>query len=472
MNLTGRKTWLGALAAAALLTVGCGSVDPPAFRMNMVEAVSTDPATSPAYQQEIANVLGALFGTPDEPFALPATGLDVGKLRQSAGPAWSDQEGYNYGLYRKHCVHCHGITGDGRGPTALFLNPYPRDYRPGIYKFKSTYTPAKPTDDDLHRVLNNGVPGTAMPSFSLLPGSEVESLVEYVKYLSFRGEMETKLIAYVYDELGEEPEEDDEGNAVLDEDGNPVINRPPLDPTKNAEQLEMVLELLAEVVEGWEAANDQIIVPEEASIPAEDRTPEEVLASVEKGRELFYGARANCIKCHGPTGLGDGQQDDHDNWLKAHKKFLEGTASIAESIAKAPEEVSKIKEKVAKKELDATRAEEMIQEVWDSLEEKEQVHAVRAEVDDSLYPLRNAMPRNLRQGVYRGGRRRLDVFRKIYAGIAGTPMPASGPASAGAKGTITEAEIWNVVDYVISLPYEPLSQPQKVTPKYTEAIAR
>jgi len=432
-----RKTWLGALAAAAML-VGCDAVDPPGFRMNMVEAVSYE--TGPAYQQEIADVLGALFGTPDQPFALPETGLDASKLRQSAGPAWSDEEGYNFGLYRKHCVHCHGITGDGRGPTAQFLNPYPRDYRPGVYKFKSTYNPAKPTDNDLHAVLLNGIPGTAMPSFSLLPGSEVESLVEYIKYLSYRGQMETKLIEYVFNELGNEEKEDEAGNVVLGDDGEPVMQRIPLDPTQNAEQREAVLELLAEVLEGWNEANEQVIVPEEESIPAEDRQPEEILAAVERGRDLFYGVKANCIKCHGPTGLGDGQQDDHDNWQKAHKKFLEETAKMAE-----------------KTELDDLEVALLGQ---------------REEVTDLLYPLRNAMPRNLRQGVYRGGRRRLDVFWRIYAGIAGSPMPGSGPASAGAKGTLTESEMWDIVDYVLALPYEPSSQPQRATPQYTEAISR
>ena len=431
-----RKYLLGVLALAVMIA-GCGKVDPPAFRMNMVEAVSQEIPTT--QQQEVADVLGALFGTPDEPFALPETGLDTAKLRQSAGPAWSDEEGYNYGLYRKHCVHCHGVTGDGRGPTAQFLNPYPRDYRPGVYKFKSTYNADKPTDDDLHRILINGVPGTAMPSFSLLPGSEVESLVEYVKYLSYRGEMESKLFLYAYD-LDEEEVVDDQGNPVLDEEGEPVMRQKSLNPSKHPEQQEEILDLLAEVVDAWDAANEQVIAPEEEFIPSDERSPEEVLASVEKGRELFYGTRANCIKCHGPTGLGDGQQDDHDNWQKAHKKFLDDTAKMAKSDELEDWEVTLLNQ--------------------------------REEVSELLYPIRNAMPRNLRQGVYRGGRRRLDIFRRIYAGIAGTPMPASGPASPGAKGTLTEAEMWNIVDYVVSLPYEPPSLPQRVTPKYTEAIAR
>jgi mono/diheme cytochrome c family protein len=432
-----RKSWFSGLAVVVLLA-GCDSVDPPAFRMNMVEAVSYE--TVPEYQQEIANVLAALFGTPDEPYALPATNLNLGQLRRAAGPAWSDEAGYSYGLYRKHCVHCHGVTGDGRGPTALFLNPYPRDYRPGVYKFKSTYNPAKPTDDDLHRVLINGVPGTAMPSFSLLPGSEVEALVEYVKYLSYRGQLETKLIEYVFNELGEEEATDEAGNELLDDDGEPVMRRIPLDPTTDADQREAVLALLDEVLEGWNEANEQIIVPEEDSIPQDERSLEEILASAEKGRVLFYGVKANCVKCHGPTGLGDGQQDDHDSWMKAHKKFLEDTASMAK-----------------KSELD---------DYEQSLLDR------REEVAESLYPLRNAIPRNLRQGTLRGGRRRLDVFHKVYAGIAGTPMPGSGPPSPGAKGTLTEEEMWNIVDYVLTLPYERASQPQRVTPKYTEAISR
>ena len=28
-------------------------------------------------------------------------------------------------LYRKQCLHCHGLNGDGKGPTGLWLNPHP-----------------------------------------------------------------------------------------------------------------------------------------------------------------------------------------------------------------------------------------------------------------------------------------------------------------------------------------------------------
>ena len=136
-----------------------------------------------------------------------------------------------------------------------------------------------------------------MPSFSLLPGSEVESLVEYVKYLSIRGQMETELIRYVYDELGEDEEEDEEGNVV--------VTRISLDPEGDPEQKEVIMELLAEVVDGWESANEQIIVPLEEQIPEVDqRSPEELAASIEKGRELFYGHQGQLLHLPRPYGAG------------------------------------------------------------------------------------------------------------------------------------------------------------------------
>lgn len=437
MNQESLRKNLTYWVAAAALLAGCGTADPPVFRLNMTQMVSLETPTSSEYQQEIADVLGALFGTPDEPQALPEIGLDLSRLQMAAGAAWSDEKGTNHGLYRKHCVHCHGITGDGRGPTARFLNPYPRDYRPGVYKFKSTYNADRPTDEDLHLILDNGVPGTAMPSFSLLPSSERESLVEYVKYLSIRGQLETELIRYVFDELGEEEEVDENGDERVDSEGNSIMRRIPFDPANDPDQKEVVLDLLAEIVEGWESAAGQVVVPEEDQIPADHRTVEEVFTSVAKGRELFYGTRANCVKCHGPTALGDGQRDDHDNWNKAHKKFLE-------SLAK----------------LDGDDQEDV----------DPRLVTDRQEVIGSIFPVRNAMPRNLRQGIYRGGRRRLDVFWRIYTGIAGTPMPASGPASPGAKGTLSEEEIWNIVDYVLSLPYETPSRPLVALPENIEAV--
>jgi mono/diheme cytochrome c family protein len=75
-----------------------------------------------------------------------------------------------------------------------------------------------------------------------------------------------------------------------------------------------------------------------------------------------------------------------------------------------------------------------------------------------------AIPRNLRQGVYRGGRRRIDIFWRIHAGIAGTPMPGVGGSAPGVEGTVKDEDIWHIVDYVLSLPYEPASGPERQLP--------
>jgi mono/diheme cytochrome c family protein len=431
---TGVNRYFIVVPGLFLLFTGCEQSQPPEFRSNMVQIVSLE--TAPAYQQEIADVLGALFGTPDEPFAMPETGLDQNQLKLAAGPAWSGEEGAVHGLYRKHCVHCHGITGDGRGPTARFLNPYPRDYRAGTYKFKSTYNASKPTDKDLHAVLYHGVPGTAMPSFALLPSSEIETLLEYVKYLSMRGQMETELINYVAEEL--------EG-----EDGERI----PFDPAHDQEQREVIQEILAEIASDWTAAAENVIQAEEAQLPQENRTAEEIAASVDLGRALFYGNKANCLKCHGPTALGDGQRDDQDIWNKSNKKFQDDTALLSE----------RVNETQGTSDLDEAGRERLATEV--------KTLALRETVATRLYPVRNSIPRNLRKGIYRGGRRPLDIYRRVHAGIPGTPMPGSGPASLGAKGTLTDAEIWNLVDYVLSLPYEGPSQPQRALPVNAQHIA-
>jgi mono/diheme cytochrome c family protein len=450
MNLMARNsvTLLGGLLVVA--AAGCGQAPAPEFRLNMVKVATTK--IHHDYEQEIADVLAAMFGTPDDPQVLAETGLDQQLLTLAAGPAWTDPDDLTHGLYRKHCVHCHGITGDGRGPTARFLDPYPRDYRMGLFKFKSTEAAAKPTNEDLTRVLHNGIPGTSMPSFSLLPRPEVDALVEYVKYLAIRGEMESELIGYVSNELGEEEAEDENGEPILNEDGTPKIVRLPLDPVNNAEQGEIIKELLATVVDSWGTAAEQVVVPGEDDLPSDDRTPEELAASIEAGRTLFFGTRANCFTCHGPTSLGDGQQTDHDDWTKeilALTKARETTTTELESLEETPDE-----------ETEEQYAERMrrIDEAEGQIETIDQVLAVQ-------YPVRNAIPRNLRQGIYRGGRRRLDIFYRIHAGIKGVPMPGVG-------GTLTEAEVWQIVDYVLALPYEPASGPNQDRPLYEAAISR
>jgi mono/diheme cytochrome c family protein len=385
------------LAAGCLFAVGCGKTPSASYRLNMVEA--TKQRLTPEQERQVSTVLLAMFGTPDEPAVLPEFGLDEAKLRLASGPVRSDIVGRKNGLYREHCAHCHGVTGDGMGPTAAFLNPYPRDYRPGVFKFKSTERADKPTHADLLRILRNGIAGTSMPSFALLSDPQIDALAEYVKYLSIRGETELALMR-AYFEL------DDEAQGVLPE-------------TKEF----LVDETLVPIAEKWKAASDaQIAVPD---MPADI----DMVASIAKGRELFYGDKANCVKCHGVTGLGDGQANDYDDWNKAiveiNKEIMGGLAKAGETSTSgmSAEEAAEHRKQVA----------------W--------LGRFSNVIDgDALRP-RTIPPRNLRTGVYRGGRRPLDLYYRIHAGINGAPMPA-------AKGTVPPEDIWHIVNYIRSLPYE------------------
>jgi len=89
-------------------------------------------------------------------------------------------------IFEKNCVICHGRRGDGNGEWAARLDPPPRDFRAGLFKFRSTPPGAMPTDDDLMRTIRGGLGGTAMPVFSSLPERDVRAVIEYVKTLSPR----------------------------------------------------------------------------------------------------------------------------------------------------------------------------------------------------------------------------------------------------------------------------------------------
>ena len=119
-----------------------------------------------------------------------------------------------------------------------------------------------------------------------LPDEQIESLVEYVKYLSIRGETELYLLQTVVDK-----------HAAL-----------PLDQGK----------VLAEGVRpstmSWDQAADMAVVP-----PATLRsdTLEQLSVSIDRGRELFRTMGGQCFLCHGWTGKGDGQHTDfYDDWNK------------------------------------------------------------------------------------------------------------------------------------------------------------
>ncbi len=83
--------------------------------------------------------------------------------------------------YEKYCSQCHGDKGDGQGPAAAHLRPKPRDFSSGKFKLRTTPSGALPTDDDIRRVIRNGMPYTTMPAWPRLTDDEVTNVLQYVK---------------------------------------------------------------------------------------------------------------------------------------------------------------------------------------------------------------------------------------------------------------------------------------------------
>lgn len=192
-------------------------------------------------------------------------------------------------LYRVHCLQCHGLAGNGRGPTAAWVNPHPRDYRLGKFKFSSTKggNERKPRRADLLRTIREGIEATSMPSFGLLPEHELEALVSYVIHLSMRGQLEFQVMKEI---LMDDPElAEPDGVSKRMDDYMDVSND-------------------ASIPGSWKVADANLIVPENPFPSKEERK-----ASVQRGFQKFREQTgAGCIKCH--TDYGRQSLLFYDDW--------------------------------------------------------------------------------------------------------------------------------------------------------------
>ena len=87
-------------------------------------------------------------------------------------------------VYDKYCGQCHGDEGAGDGHATLRVKPKPRDFTSGKYKFRTTPNGLLPTDDDLRRAIENGLPYTSMPGWPNLSNAEVQNVIHYIKAFS------------------------------------------------------------------------------------------------------------------------------------------------------------------------------------------------------------------------------------------------------------------------------------------------
>jgi mono/diheme cytochrome c family protein len=218
---------------------------------------TADPATVSSDARTALDVfLTAAFGTPAAPNDISAP-LKLTNAHLVEGSK----------LFKRHCVACHNITGDGRGAkSGQFVVPFPRDYRQGVFKFVTTGEGMKPRRADLLRTLHDGLKSTAMPSFALLQEGERDLLAGYVVYLSIRGQVE-------FDAL----------RALIEGQPNDPIAR------------------FGAVVAEWEKAEAA------PSLPAapDDGEPDAPAfqEAVRHGHKLFIAKEENsCISCHADYG--------------------------------------------------------------------------------------------------------------------------------------------------------------------------
>ena len=158
-------------------------------------------------------------------------------------------------IYIRRCSMCHGLLGDGNGPAADYMDPRPRDFTLGTFKFRKTQSGELPTDADLFRTVSRGLQGTGMQAFDS----------EIIKN-GLSEEKRWQVIAYIKtfaQEFGDEE----------------------LDPIKTNK--------LVSLPSNLPPYNDELIA---------------------KGKEIFL--KAKCWECHGKQGRGNGQKafDRKDDW--------------------------------------------------------------------------------------------------------------------------------------------------------------
>ena len=174
-------------------------------------------------------------------------------------------------VYERCCIGCHGPQGLGDGPAAGWLDPRPRNFQKGAFKFRSTPSGELPLLEDIVHVVNCGLNGSAMRSFPLLPEPSKNDVAAYVLSLAEFG--------LVKQEVDDVMEDDDLSlQEVLDDEYEEL----------KAEVLEYAYELV------WPVSME--------------RRPTMNSASVERGRVLY---EAQCTACHGATGVGDGPSSFH-----------------------------------------------------------------------------------------------------------------------------------------------------------------
>jgi mono/diheme cytochrome c family protein len=117
----------------------------------------------------------------------PAATAEAREADQLLGSARGDAA-RGLPLFAQRCASCHGAIGGGDGAAAALLFPKPRNFTAGEFRLTSTQS-GLPSDADLRHVIEEGMPGSAMPPWRHLPSGDVDDLVAAVKFLSIEGKI-------------------------------------------------------------------------------------------------------------------------------------------------------------------------------------------------------------------------------------------------------------------------------------------
>ncbi len=518
------------LAFTALLALsGCSKkeVEQVAFEPNLVHSMKYQiqhdlPMTQAS--EDAYWVVDTMFGTPDSP-TLPQVILDdddfasvvsLDNLHQASGP--ENAEGR--GLYRLLCASCHGVSGDGRGPLAASQVPYPRDYRKGVFKFKSSERGSKPTKGDLRQIITDGIAGTNMTSIAKLldleklkRGTEetwipetidsenIDALVDYVIYLSLRGEHERTQIdmgilegiiegddRLINSDLGEKLEWGKRENRDLIDEKIEAVeaekNTALETLQKKLSEEEKRLATLTEKIESTGDAKN-LNPSEKREKAARSQTRDNLEASIAAIKEESDSLTNDIEDLQNYLEEWEYNEeyaiDIADAWLSAEEEIVDvptppegipvpnsneemlgmqkGDPSIAEALALSIErgrEVFVGKVAACSKchgEKGLGNGQTTDYDDWT----KDWTSRAGLKPDDleQLVPLlargalkpQNARPRNFTDGIFRGGSSSENLYRRIIQGIEGSPMPAA----TFVEGEFEKDDIWHLINFIRSL---------------------
>ncbi len=95
-------------------------------------------------------------------------------------------------LYQANCSGCHGFRGDGEGLAAKYLSPIPRDFTKGKYKFRTTPSGSLPTDENISKIIRNGVRRTTMPAWeNIFSDNDISDVTAYLKTFAEKFSLQT-----------------------------------------------------------------------------------------------------------------------------------------------------------------------------------------------------------------------------------------------------------------------------------------